>query len=227
MIDSVAPASHLRIAVPAYTGQISVQTAHSVNGAVGLLLAAGVKVDTDYLGGCCYLDHARNVMVDSFLRSEATDLLFVDGDVAFDRAALLRIVGATRPVIAGVYPKKSQGEQEWPVSIDAPEIWSDRAGNIECAMVPTGFLRINRMALEEMAPHVQEYEYMDGRKLRAFFKTEIIDGLYWGEDAWFCRRYRELSGKVYAMAEAEFGHVGVKEWRGKWPPNKATFKEAA
>lgn len=212
--------------MPAYTGQISVQTAHSLDGAIPVLLAAGLAVDTDYLAGCCYLDHTRNVMADRFLKSEATDLLFVDADVGFSPEAALRIVKSDKPVIAGVYPKKSPGEQEWPVALDAPEIWADRSGDIECAMVPTGFMRINRRVFEELAKHVESYEYIDDT-VKAFFKTEITGGLYWGEDTNFCRIWRMLGGKVHAMAEVEFGHVGTKEWRGKWPPQQAQHKEAA
>jgi hypothetical protein len=227
MIERVQPASHLRVAVPAYTGQVSVQTAHSIGAALGALTEAGVKVDVHYLAGCCYIDHTRNMMVHEFLASAATDLLFIDADVGFGLDAVLRSVMSDRPVIAGIYPKKGS-PQAWPVAIDAPEIWSDRAGNIECAMVPTGFLRINRAVFEAMAPHVETYMHNDGEPtLKAFFKTEIDNGIFWGEDPNFCRKWRAIGGKVYAMAEVEFGHVGTYEWRGSWPPKAVKSMEKA
>lgn len=214
--------------MPAYTGQISVQTAHSIDAALGVLASAGVKVDTHYVAGCCYIDHTRNMLVHDFLASAATDMLFIDADVGFGLDAILRSVKSDRPVIAGIYPKKSWTPGQFPVAIDAPEIWADRAGNIECAMVPTGFLRINRAVFEAMAPHVETYMHNDGEPdLKAYFKTEIIDGIYWGEDPNFCRKWRALGGKVYAMAQLEFGHVGTHEWRGKWPPNEAQYMEKA
>jgi len=92
----------------------------------------------------------------------------------------------------------------------------------------TGFLRINRAVFEAMAPHVETYMHNDGEPtLKAFFKTEIIDGLYWGEDPNFCRKWRALGGKVHALAEAEFGHVGTFEWRGKWPAAAPQLRKAA
>lgn len=223
MIERVPPASHLRIAVPAYTGQISVQTASSLDAALPHLLSAGIKVDTDYLAGCCYLDHTRNLMADRFMRSDATDLLFVDADVAFSPASVLRLVGSTRPVVAGIYPKKGDAP-EFPVAVDTDEIWSDREGNIECAMVPTGFLRINRAAFSELILNVETYAGPDG-PLRAYFKTVIRDGQYIGEDVEFCNRWRAIGGKIHAIANLEFGHVGTKEWRGAWPMDN--HKEAA
>jgi hypothetical protein len=227
VIDRVAPASHLRIAVPAYTGQICVQTAHSIDQALAILREAGVVVDTHYAAGCCYIDHARNLMVHDFLKSDATDMLFVDADVGFGMDAILRSVRAERPVVGGVYPKKNS-KNEFPVAVAADEIWADREGLIECAMVPTGFLRINRAVFEAMAPHVETYYHNDGDPdLKAFFKTEIIDGVYWGEDPNFCRKWRALGGKVHALAEAEFGHVGTHEWRGKWPANAPQMRTAA
>lgn len=227
VIDRVAPASYLRVAVPAYTGQITVQTAHSIDQALAVLAAAGVVVDTHYAAGCCYIDHTRNMLVHDFLKSEATDLLFVDADVGFGADTILRSVRSERPVVAGIYPKKG-GRGEFPVAVAADEIWADGAGLIECSMVPTGFLRINRAVFEAMAPHVETYMHNDGEPtLKAFFKTEIIDGLYWGEDPNFCRKWRALGGKVHALAEAEFGHVGTFEWRGKWPVAAPQLRTAA
>jgi hypothetical protein len=223
VIERVPPASHLRIAVPAYTGQISVQTASSLDAALPLLLSAGIKVDTDYLAGCCYLDHTRNLMADRFMRSEATDLLFVDADVAFDPASVLRLVASTRPVIAGIYPKKGAAP-EFPVAVDADEIWSDDEGNIECAMVPTGFLRINRAVFSALVLNVETYAGPEG-PLRAYFKTLIRDGQYVGEDVEFCHRWRSIGGNIHAIANLEFGHVGAKEWRGAWP--MGNHREAA
>jgi len=211
--------------VPAYTGQLSVQTASSMDVVLPLLLGAGLRVETDYLAGCCYLDHTRNLMVDRFLKSEATDLLFIDADVAFSPDSVLRAVRSTRPMIAGIYPKKSD-DAAFPVAVDSDEIWSDAEGNVECSMVPTGFLRINRAVFEAMREHVEAYAGPDSL-LRAFFKTTIRAGQYIGEDVEFCHRWREIGGRIFAMAGQEFGHVGAKEWRGMWPQGNAAISEAA
>jgi len=223
--DRVAPASHLRIAVPAYTGQVSVQTASSLDAALPHLLAAGIKVDTDYLAGWCHLEHTRNLMADRFMRSKATDLLFIDADVAFSPDAVLRAALSTRPVLAGIYPKKGD-RPEFPVAVDSDEIWSDGEGYIECSMVPTGFLRINRKVFEAMILNVETYAGPDG-PLRAYFKTVIRDGQYIGEDVEFCNVWRGIGGKIHAVANVEFGHVGAKEWRGAWPQGNPKISEAA
>ena len=225
IVERVAPASHLRIAVPAYAGHLSVQTAASLDACLPHLLAAGIKIDTDYLAGCCYLDHTRNLMADRFMRSGATDLLFVDSDVAFGPESALRIAASTRPVIAGIYPKKSD-DPAFPVAIDADEIWSDREGNVDCAMVPTGFLRINRAVFEALISQVETYAGPNG-PLRAYFKTTIRDGQYVGEDVEFCNRWRAIGGRIHAMTGVEFGHVGSHEWRAAWPQGNNTIRKEA
>jgi hypothetical protein len=195
------------------------------------LEAAGVAVTTDFLSGCCYLDHSRNMLVDRFLKSEATDLLFVDADVGFTPEAALRIAMAPRSVVAGIYPKKSSGEPEWPVDFDSDELGVNQHGLVLAARVPTGFLRINRAVFGAFteAGIAPEYGKQDGEgTLRRFFHCPVRDGVYWGEDFQFCEDWRSLGGAIYIIPDLDFEHVGAKTWRGNWDQwHQSNAKEAA
>lgn len=229
-LTEALPARSLYIAVPAYTGSVSAQTAHSLLAAVKALSDAGVHVTTDFLAGCCYLDHTRNLLADRFLASDATDLLFIDADVGFGARDALRIASASRPLVAGIYPKKGDGAQEWPVDFDSDFISSDADGLIEAAHVPTGFMRINRavfdlLAMNGLAP---EYDYQRTKLIRRFFRCEARDGRYWGEDFQFCEDWRGLGGKIHIIPDLDFEHVGTKAWKGNWGNwFRAQQKEAA
>lgn len=223
----VTPARSVRIAVPAYSGALAKETQHSIVEGIKALHAEGIELEGfDLLPGCCYLDHARNILVARFLKSRATDLLFIDADVGFGPEDLLRLCASTRPVVAGIYPKKIE-PPEWPVSVTGGEIWADGDGLIDCWMVPTGFLRINRAVFEAVnAPAYTDDAHGD---LRAFFKTDIR-GTYWGEDVEFCRLVREAGIPIKAFAEMDFQHVAsdgrvfTGNW-GKWL--RSQIKEAA
>lgn len=215
------PVKSLYIAIPAYTGQVSVQTAHALLGGVPLLQSAGVDVTTDFLAGCCYLDHVRNLMVERFLKSDATDLLFVDADVGFGPEALLRIAKAPRPVVAGVYPKKTpDGSAQWPLDFTGDYLASDADGLIEAAHVATGFLRINRAVFETLEANglAPAYAHQDIAKpeARRFFHCDVRGGLYWGEDFQFCEDWRLLGGSIHIIPDLDFEHAGGKVWRGNW-----------
>jgi len=226
MDTRVAPARSVRIAVPAYAG-LSDDTRRSIIEGAKALVQAGIEIeDADGVMGCCYVDYARNQLVARFLRGAATDLVFIDSDVGFEPDALLRLCQSTRPLVAGIYPKKID-PPEWPVALDAAEVWSDREGLVECSMLPTGFMRIHRSVFEAM--DVPRYAIPGEGEAGAYFQCVVRDGQYIGEDVEFCHRYRALGGKLYAFADMDLRHVGhAKTFRGNWSHwLKEQMKEAA
>lgn len=213
----VAPARSVRIAVPAYSGDMTAETQSSIYEGVRLISEAGIGIEEfDVLPGVCYLDHARNILVDRFLRGSATDFIFIDADVGFDPESLLALCQAEYPVVAGIYPKKSE-KPDWPVLTYPGELIA-HDNLIEVMMVPTGFMRINRAVFEYL--DVPSYANPGG-DVRAFFKTEVRDGFYWGEDVEFCRLLREHEIPIKAFADMDFRHVAntgqifAGNW-GKW-----------
>ena len=225
----VEPARDLWIAVPAYTGDITSETMRSLDFAQKHAMRSGVVCALDLLPGCCYLDLARSHMVDRFLDSDFSDMLFVDADVAVPIEAIAQIAACTKPVVCGIYPKKID-VPSWPVELPAGENWTDAEGCLEITHAPTGFLRIHRSvfaAMRESAPEVANV-YKPGEFMRMYFQCVIRDRLYWGEDFEFCNRWRALGGKLWALPDLNFGHVGKKCWSGVWGDAlKARIGEAA
>lgn len=218
MLDRCDPARRLFVAVPAYTGSVSTETAAALVAAVPFLERAGVQVTAHFRNGNCYLDAARNQCVADFLESDATDMLFVDADVGFTPEAMLRIAAAERPVVGGAYPYKDDSCLRFPVRFAAGEDrWADEGGLLECIHVPTGFLRLNRAVFDHLP--AQEYiDYGSGpepRRVRDYFRCTIRD-TYFGEDVEFCRRWREAGGKVRMIPDLTFTHFGMKSWMGNW-----------
>lgn len=206
--DKCLPAQNLFIAIPAYQGTISTETASSVIATVMALKAAGMAVQTQFHNGSCYIEIARNDLVAEFLASGYGDMIFVDADVSFHPATVLRMCLATRPFVAAIYPKKGD-KLEFPIEFKPGERWSDAEGLIEVKMVPTGLLRLNRAVFE----HVKARKYTNGlgRVQRAYFRNDVREYFY-GEDVEFCRKWREAGGKVRIVADATMGHFGMKTW---------------
>jgi hypothetical protein len=209
--EHCAPARNLLIAIPAYQGVVATETAASLIEVVPLLKQAGMKVQTHFLNGSCYIDSARNDLVAEFLESGFSDMLFIDADVGFLAGTIIRLCMATRPFVAAIYPKKEQDEKiSFPVEFLVGERWTDKEGLVEVKMVPTGCLRLNRAVFD----HVQAPEYTNsrGRKQRAYFRTEFRE-FHFGEDVEFCRFWREAGGKVWIYPDALMAHFGFKSWR--------------
>lgn len=222
------PAEFLYIAVPAYTGEVGVHTMHALGRTIRPLAEAGIAIHTNFTAGCCYLDHTRNLLVKDFLaHTECTDLLFVDADVGFRPEDALALCMLTKPLTSGVYPKKSEIPQ-WPVQLPSPTFHLQSDGTIEVPLMPTGFMRIHRSVFEyllEQPGLVPKYHDPQVGDMFGFFKTEIKDGLYWGEDYQFCRDWVALGGKCWIVPDMEFTHTGPKHWKGnlmEWIREKAT-----
>lgn len=165
--------------------------------------------------GHCHVDDSRNRLVHDFLEGDCTDLVFLDADVSWNAADFLTLLRHDRDVVAGVYPKK-QGDDAFPVKTFPGDIWSDADGLIEVIGVPTGFLRIRRCVLERLADEAQHYNAQNdcASPVALIFERQVHDGIRWGGDYVFCRKWRELGGQIFIDPSFRFEHSGEHTWGG-------------
>jgi hypothetical protein len=112
------------------------------------------------LSGDSYVHRARNSMCMAFLDDPyATDLFFIDSDMAWNPHAFMQILYRPEPVIGGTYPVKNK----WELWTSKPAIkgtdedkhydgipLSDGSSLIEAHQLAGGFLRIKRSVLERL-----------------------------------------------------------------------------
>jgi hypothetical protein len=71
----------------------------------------GIEVRFFYLFNESLITRARNYLVDEFMRSEFTHLMFIDSDIGFDPNDVLALAALAEPgvkdIICGPYPKKT------------------------------------------------------------------------------------------------------------------------
>ena len=180
------------------------------------LTEAGIGWELAIYANNCHVDSSRNRLVRDFLKSDCTDYLSLDADVAWAAHQVPEILGYDRDIVAGVYPKK-HGDDTYPVLLFPGEIWSDKDGLIEVQGVPTGFLRIRRQVLQRLADEAVHYnarnEAQDGA-MALIFERQVIDGTLWGGDYVFCRKARAAGFKIYIAPEMRFEHSGEDSWTG-------------
>jgi hypothetical protein len=73
----------------------------------GMCAHYGIQVKFSFLFNESLITRARNYLVDEFLRSECTHLLFIDSDILFDPQDVLALIALDKDVIGGPYPKKA------------------------------------------------------------------------------------------------------------------------
>lgn len=215
------------IATPVYSGEVCYQYVDSLVATMAECAAKGIRVQYQFMPGCCYVELARNVLIHKFLESDATDLLFVDADMGWDAAKVPALINLPQDIVCGAYPYK-QDTEDYPVLIETnedgiPKGISTPAPLIKAGGAPTGFMRIKRKALELM---IEKYpETLVRRKDNAgkddgeyyhLFRCEQLGDGWLGEDYNFCRMFRLAGGEVWVYPDIEFVHVGRKAWRGNY-----------
>lgn len=182
------------------------------------LIIPGPLQDVHFISGMPF-DHGRNTAMMRFLESGADYAFSLDSDVIPPRDAILRLISRGKPVISGVYARRSPPvgipvmirNGQWVTEYPAKSL-------IEVDVVGAGCLLIHRSVIEKLPP-------VDPELGRAWFSWRVDrahllppgDGM--SEDFVFCKQVREKLGipivvdtsvvtKHVGLAEALPGHFG-------------------
>lgn len=209
--------SRVLIATQVLSGEVSAPFLVALVSSLPKLEEAGWSVDFAIEAGNCHVDDSRNAIVRTFLGSDCTDLVFIDADVGWTTAGLLRLLSHDVDLVAGVYPKK-QDEPGFPVRTLPGEIQADENGLVEVEGAPTGFMRIRRPLLERMVDAHKERQFYGsdgGAPYTLLFERTMEDKHRWSGDYAFCRKWRAMGGKLFVDPEMDFIHEGRFEWKGR------------
>jgi hypothetical protein len=97
----------LFVATPMYGGMSYGMYMKSCLDLQVMMIKYGVDVKFSFLFNESLITRARNYLVDEFLRSECSHLLFIDSDVHFNPQDVIALMALDKEVIGGPYPKKS------------------------------------------------------------------------------------------------------------------------
>lgn len=206
----------LFIAIPAYDGKLNIKTAFALAQLMPKALGLGISVFLSDMSNCSIITMARNSLVNEFLKTEATDMLFIDSDVIVTPDDVLRLLAqhTGRDVTAGMYPRRAKDKRFF------LDLHYDENGELEfdgslmrVRRVGTGFMMISRNIIEKMVEQHPEWQYenKDGNStVAAVFDFAVKDGKFIGEDYLFCDRVREHGGSVWVDVDISLPHIGTE-----------------
>ena len=156
-------------------------------------------------------DHARNTAAQEVLSKGFTWLFFLDSDVIPPRDAIVRLMAHRKPVISGVYSRRSPPEAV-PVIIKNGGWYQGplNCGVIEVDLVGAGCLLIHRSVLEKLPP-------LDERRGKRWFDWRVDmphslpPGRALSEDFAFCVQCKDHGIPVLVDTSIECRHVGYSE----------------
>ena len=97
----------LFIATPMYGGMATGPYTKACIDLVSVCNKYGIQFQFFFLFNESLITRARNYLVDEFLRSECTHLLFIDSDIDFNPMDVIAMLGLDKDIIGGPYPKKT------------------------------------------------------------------------------------------------------------------------
>jgi hypothetical protein len=207
----------LFIGIPAYDGKLNIKTAFALAQLMPKAMSLGVSVILSDLSNCSIITMARNALVHEFLKTDATDLLFIDSDVIVSPDDILRLMAQSggKDITAGMYPRRAKDEKFF------ADLHYTDSGDLEfdgslmrVKRAPTGFMLIQRHVLEQMVFAHPEwtYEKSPTENMSAVFDFAIVDGKYVGEDYLFCDRATKMGFTVHIDVDISLPHIGPNEF---------------
>jgi len=203
----------LFIGIPAYDGKLNIKTAFALAQLMPKAMSLGVSVTLSDLSNCSIITMARNALVHEFLKTDCTELLFIDADVVVAPDDIMRLVAQSggRDITTGAYPRRAKDAKFF------ADVYYDDNGDLEfegslmrVKRAPTGFMLIQRHVIEKLVEAHPEwmYEKSPGEQMSAVFDFAIVNGKYVGEDYLFCDRATQMDFTVYIDVDISLPHVG-------------------
>lgn len=97
----------LFVATPMYGGMNHGLFTNSCLKLQALMIRYNIDIKFSFLFNESLITRARNYLVDEFLRSDCTHMLFIDADIHFNPDDVIALLALDKEVIGGPYPKKT------------------------------------------------------------------------------------------------------------------------
>jgi len=211
----------LFVAIPAYDGRICIHSAYELPQLALASLKHKFSIHLGHLSGSSIITRARNSLVNQFMESDCTEMLFIDSDIHFKHQDVLRIMalGSDRDVLCGSYPRRAADQKFF------TDIYYNEHGGVELTengllrveRIGTGFMFIRRHVIEKLIKDHPEWKYwvnVENKHHYSLFDFKVTPEGYMGEDYLFCDRVTEAGFKIYVDPEINLGHFGNTEFTG-------------
>jgi hypothetical protein len=202
----------ISVGIPVYDGNLSAKLAACLLAETSLAHHKGDLLTVRFLPACTNLALGRNQLVHEFLESDDERLVFLDADVTFEFGELLKIAHHPVELVGGAYRMKKPNEV-YPIWLLDHPAEPGPGGLVEVGSIPTGFMSLSRDVFTKFRAGYPGREYRLGANSRyCYFQIPYCDGALYTEDAYFCKEWRAIGGKVYVDPEMSLTH-----WQGNIP----------
>lgn len=197
----------------------------------------GIQVQFSFIFNESLITRARAYLVDEFLRSDATHMIFIDADIDFNPMDVIALMALDKPIIGGLYPKKALA---WENIYDAARYGlvptndrsrlSDFAGDLVFNAIPgttelklnepvevletgTGFFMVQRWVFEKYAEAYPQYWFTpDHNRSTQFDGSRKCYMYFQAEIDETSNRYLSEDYRFCQLARK----IGISTWIAPW-----------
>lgn len=181
----------------------------ALEASVPLVIAAGWEEAAGFEVGMPYIACARATLLRKALDAKADVVVFIDHDLSWRPGDLLKLIETEGEVVAGTYRYKCEEERYMGALItgDDHRPITREDGCIKAHSVPAGFLKVTRAAVHKIMRAHPELLYGDPDRYSVdLFSHGAHEGVWYGEDMAFSRRWRELGGEIWIVPDLNLTH---------------------
>lgn len=204
-------------------GEPHPKTVQALRDSVPLIEAAGFDHGFTYTAGNPYISGARAEITRKALDAKADIIVFLDYDVSWDAQDMVTLLKTEGEVVGGTYRCKVDDDGKYMGAIytnpeGIPETRAD--GCIKARALPAGFLKVTTSCLDKFMRAYPELCYGPQYSLSVdLFNHGAHEGIWWGEDYAFCRRWIDCGGECWLVPNLNIHHwdmAGEKCWEGNY-----------
>jgi glycosyltransferase involved in cell wall biosynthesis len=201
------------IGTPSYDGRIDTWFADSLIRTIKQSISENVEIHIIYPSYDSLIQRARNDLFRMAIEGNYDTLFFIDSDVEWEPEWFFRLLSRPEPVVGAALVKKSDKEGYTVKIIDKELKYSEDQKLLEVEGVGTGFLKVDKFALDKIWEMSEPY-FHEGKDNRMVFDVKIENGDLISEDYIMCNKWKSLGYRVWIDPTITCNHNGVKKYKG-------------
>jgi hypothetical protein len=183
----------------------------SLAATTGVLSANGIRCEI-ITPTSTYVTHARDGVVDAFLKSDATHLFWIDSDMGWTPRDFQQILalGTVLPVVGATYALRRDPPQ---VIVNGMGHEPNEYGCYPIHSMGLGFTCMQRKVMEELAATKPTLKMTLGEdELPDIFEFRTVKGAVQGEDITFFDDIGRLGYAIWLDPRITLNHYGMKAY---------------
>lgn len=205
--------------MPTYDGKLHWSTMAGIVQVARFCGEKKLSICVDVIPGDAFIGKARDTIAARFLKTDFSDLIFIDADVGFNLAGFSALMTApeSADIVMGLYRVKDDALRFPGLMFDPIERHPDTRRLVKMQNGPGGFMRVKRRVFEKMIERWPDEYYVSGElKLFNFFPCGRTGQMFKGEDIMFCERAISCGFDIWAVQDIGLDHTGPKTFEANW-----------